>query len=856
MLSAQNNMEWVMLMKLDFKRYLMSVLFTVMPAVILADAVKVKIEPVPVMLTMAAVLTLISMLYIKNRYVRLITLVLMAVLMLLTNNISEIIQGIEEISDRYGSIMQMYKSGEEIMVSGGHTDSINAVIRLYIEIVLPCLFAVYKNKMWKIVYLAVTIPFIILLLSVGLAPSVTEVYILVFMYANMVIEKSSKKNELDINTVRVNILKNVYVNIIFVIVFLALIIINSIKPYERSEKFDEYKNTLNAYLTGERSLIDDLKEGIGFGGSGAGGMNNGRLGSVDEIIFSGEDKLKISYLSEEVFKQNTIYVKSFIGAEYTGDKWKSAGNDINIKVNDIQDYYGKSMAEIDEITAVLIKNSNVMSDAQKKYEKIEITILDNNKKNVYWPYYCFTKMSSVSDGQKTSDEKENSREFKIYSQYQLPSSAEWADYIASCGVNAYETDCGDYYLQNYSNKIPDETIEAAEILKDYYEDVAVRYYLEVPEKFNETAEKILDERISDYVTNLSEIGIYDEKVKELSVEEAGYQVFIDYVKEYLDRNCKYSLKPGKLQDGEDFVLKFLNETKKGYCSHFASSATLIFRAMGIPARYVEGYAAYNNPVDGVIMVKDSSAHAWVEIFVRGIGWIPVEVTPAYYKDIIEDSIGESEKEIIEKDTTKPLESTSKEPVYETDNTTGTDEASTAVTETSSQPEEFFGENGTDKAEASKDENIFGKISLILKAAAIFAVIVCIIFMILCTRRIKKRKSFKKLLSGSDVKNIYSIFYKQLEYVLYIRKVKLNMLESAEKIKTAIMLADGKTDEELALRLAEIIIKGHYSNEALTDEEIKTLVYATGKIARDVYKESGFIRKLNLYYIKCLYLSEK
>ena len=65
---------------------------------------------------------------------------------------------------------------------------------------------------------------------------------------------------------------------------------------------------------------------------------------------------------------------------------------------------------------------------------------------------------------------------------------------------------------------------------------------------------------------------------------------INYVKSYLERHTDYSLSPGKLPRGKDFIEYFLYENKRGYCAHYASAATMIFRAMGIPARYVEGYA--------------------------------------------------------------------------------------------------------------------------------------------------------------------------------------------------------------------------------------------------------------------------
>ena len=54
---------------------------------------------------------------------------------------------------------------------------------------------------------------------------------------------------------------------------------------------------------------------------------------------------------------------------------------------------------------------------------------------------------------------------------------------------------------------------------------------------------------------------------------------------------------------------------------------MMFRAYGIPARYTVGYSAYANR-EATTIVKASSAHAWVEVYVAGLGWVPVEVTPS------------------------------------------------------------------------------------------------------------------------------------------------------------------------------------------------------------------------------------
>ena len=92
--------------------------------------------------------------------------------------------------------------------------------------------------------------------------------------------------------------------------------------------------------------------------------------------------------------------------------------------------------------------------------------------------------------------------------------------------------------------------------------------------------------------------------------------------------------PGRAPVNEDVVEYFLFENHKGYCVHFASAATLMYRALGFPARYASGYAVqpsdFVRQEDGVwrAQVTDESAHAWTEIFLEDYGWTPVEVTPA------------------------------------------------------------------------------------------------------------------------------------------------------------------------------------------------------------------------------------
>lgn len=100
------------------------------------------------------------------------------------------------------------------------------------------------------------------------------------------------------------------------------------------------------------------------------------------------------------------------------------------------------------------------------------------------------------------------------------------------------------------------------------------------------------------------------------------------ISEYVRRSAEYSLQTPRMPDGtEDFVRWFLEESETGYCVHFASSAVVLLRAAGIPARYVTGYVATVKAGQQVEVLM-ANAHAWAEYYVPGMGWLPLEATPS------------------------------------------------------------------------------------------------------------------------------------------------------------------------------------------------------------------------------------
>jgi transglutaminase-like putative cysteine protease len=105
----------------------------------------------------------------------------------------------------------------------------------------------------------------------------------------------------------------------------------------------------------------------------------------------------------------------------------------------------------------------------------------------------------------------------------------------------------------------------------------------------------------------------------------------DYVRRVLQRfatgDYAYTLEPPRL--GADPVDEFLFDTREGFCEHYASSFTVLMRAAGIPARVVTGYQGGEaNAYGGYLLVRQSSAHAWSEVWLPGEGWTRVDPTAA------------------------------------------------------------------------------------------------------------------------------------------------------------------------------------------------------------------------------------
>lgn len=118
----------------------------------------------------------------------------------------------------------------------------------------------------------------------------------------------------------------------------------------------------------------------------------------------------------------------------------------------------------------------------------------------------------------------------------------------------------------------------------------------------------------------------------------GIYSALNQIRQCLSSETTYTEMMPQIPEGEDPVRWFLTEGKQGNDVYYAAAATEAFRAYGIPARYVEGYYLSADQIQkeesGTNTLTGADAHAWVEVYFDGVGWLPLDTTPGYYYDAV------------------------------------------------------------------------------------------------------------------------------------------------------------------------------------------------------------------------------
>jgi transglutaminase-like putative cysteine protease len=104
---------------------------------------------------------------------------------------------------------------------------------------------------------------------------------------------------------------------------------------------------------------------------------------------------------------------------------------------------------------------------------------------------------------------------------------------------------------------------------------------------------------------------------------------VESIERYLRANETYSLSAPLPADGVDAVDDFRFASHQGSCEQFATAEVMLLRSVGIPSRLVTGYARGDVSLEpGKLVMRESDAHAWAQVWYPGIGWVNSDPTPS------------------------------------------------------------------------------------------------------------------------------------------------------------------------------------------------------------------------------------
>lgn len=298
------------------------------------------------------------------------------------------------------------------------------------------------------------------------------------------------------------------------------------------------------------------------------------------------------------------------------------------KKKDKDSYYGSNVAKKDKL--IIVEETKNIID--KVNNNISAEIINKNSSH--------NSKKTISINSKYKDDNMIVSPSNVYSVNKFDGEAniylnEFNELFQNDDVFYKDED----YCMFYYNEIPEESSKDEYIMKNFNDEI----YSELYNESKESSEIELKVKAELQYTEYENIkNIYTELNKNTSSRlidlsnnltvncNSCYEktkVIEDYFRngEYI-----YNLNLPKYE-GDDFIDYFIFEGKEGYCVQYATAMTLMCRASGIPARYVEGYLVTENDLDkdsGIYNVNAKGAHAFVQVFIPGYGWKIFDPTPS------------------------------------------------------------------------------------------------------------------------------------------------------------------------------------------------------------------------------------
>lgn len=554
----------------------------------------------------------------------------------------------------------------------------------------------------------------------------------------------------------------------------------------------------NKYIDQVRSYLQTKVEDFRFEKSKTNTFTQGDFTQLAEIEF-----LNVPALEVIMDEPTSLYLRGYVGSKYTSERWFDLDNETYYENRGL--YYWLNKEGLNPLNQLSMINSMNEED-EKIGEKINVTInnINGNSKYLYTPYELSSDVEKFEKVQLSDYSMISSNQFfgnRIY-QYEINSEL----------IVKYPSLANTIYKQRTNEKIENYLRN-----ESHYNEYVYQHFTELPHNIQNMLKAHIDVKSNSNPTHIS------------------YEEAIEFVRTYLYRTITYKVNPTPLPEGQDFITHLLESSQEGYATHFATAATLMFRYLNIPARYVEGYLVTPKDIEDKnnfekIEITGKNAHAWPEIYIDEIGWIPIEVTPPYYHVMAQTDLSDYPKGDSEKDLGSLIEASGG----------GADDSSQKVSDKQK-------ENKKDPKK-DKHESVWGDYKLYLYLLLI--IITLFIMSYVTNKRFKLyrlKQSFLHSHVNSAAKKIFSYILYLLQYDGLKKRggsVHANEKDLFDKY--------GKEYATKYKQAVQIYQKAVYSKKGITEENRQFLIDFMEETLLHITKSKNLIKRVKMRFWDAVY----
>ncbi len=530
-------------------------------------------------------------------------------------------------------------------------------------------------------------------------------------------------------------------------------------------------------------LKDKTKEFVDAVRYGTDTLPEGDLSKADQLLDGEEDTLKVS--TQQV---KSLYLRGFVGGRYKDGSWdtlpKSAYKGDN---SGMLAWLSKSDFAPQNQYAVYMAQS---ANTQIEENTVSVQNVGANRSYVYTPY-----SADVVSGQGITVEEDNN-----YMSHALFGKKKYT-YTEWSGSRPGELLYADAWVSDPGTKAQKTYADTESV----YAGFVYANYLDV------------DPAMADMLQQI----FYDGWN-----EEPNVYYTTERIRDVLKNKMAYREAPELAPEGTEPISWSINEGHEGNAVLFASAAVLAYRVQGIPARYVEGYLLPEQQLADAgtytVTLTTKNSHAWVEVYLDGVGWIPVDVTPGFYYDTY------TLLEMVQKPETVKHTAAEQE----------TDEDSQKIEEERNQ-----NNGGTEEENAKKKHPIYVDVVVYcLLVVVVIAVVLQICYVIWV---INFEKKYWKLSPEEQTKRVIAMVYRLLALCGYETKPGWNTKELDARLAAEL---EGCYPGEFN-RITFMVEKYVFGQESLTASERRTLYLYAQKLYEIKRKQSKWIWRLRHVWLK-------